>query len=319
MFNVNNKKYACLAPMAGVSDSPFRELCISYGAAYVTTEMVSAKGITYDNNKTLDLMKISNKEQPCSIQLFGNDPEIMKLAAKTSLEFKPKAIDINMGCPVPKVTSIGCGSSLMKNPVLCGKIVNSVKTSVDIPVTVKIRKGWDKNSVNAVEIAKICEYNGADAIVVHGRTKEDMYNPGIDLDIIKQVKKNVSIPVIGNGDIKNVVDAKNMMDITGCDMVMIGRGALGNPWIFKEINDFFNHGTIPKNHDLDEVMDIMLKHIKNICHYKSERIGIKEARKHISWYIKGIKNAAYFRNRAMSLTNIYELEILTKDILKSNT
>ncbi len=304
--------------MAGVSDSAFRELCIKFGSAFTTTEMISAKGILYSSDETINLMKISDPEQPCAIQLFGNDPEIMKSAAEFSLDFNPVAIDINMGCPVPKVVSTGCGSYLMNDPNLCGKIVNSIKKAINIPVTIKIRKGWDKNSVNAVEVAKICEYNGADAVFIHGRTKEDMYNPGIDLNIIRKVKENVKIPVIGNGDVKSATDAKNMMEATGCDMVMIGRGALGNPWIFKEINEFFNNGKIIKSPSLTEITEVMLSHIQSICDHKGERIGIKEARKHIAWYIKGIKNAAHFRNKAMSLTNFDELKELIDEILAIN-
>ena len=227
--NVEINGYAVLAPMAGVTDRAFRELCVSFGAAYVIGEMVSSKGLVYKNTKTRELLELSDKERPAAVQIFGNEPDVMAEAARIAMEFKPQIIDINMGCPAPKIAMNGCGSALMKNPALCGEIVSAVKKAVDVPVTVKIRKGWDKNSVNAVEVAEICEAAGADAIAIHGRTREQQYMPSADWEIIRQVKKAVKIPVIGNGDVTSAESAAKMMEQTGCDLVMIGRGALARP------------------------------------------------------------------------------------------
>ena len=238
--NLEIKGYACLAPMAGVADRAFRELCMSYGAAYVISEMVSSKGLTMQDKKSKELLFLSDAERPAGAQIFGDDPEIMANAALKAMEFSPDFIDINMGCPAPKIAGNGGGSALLKNPELIGKIVKKVVEVSPVPVTAKIRIGWDKNSINAVEIAKIIEAAGADAITVHGRTKDQMYAPPVSLDEIANVKKAVSIPVIGNGDIVDGKSAKLMLDMTGCDFLMVGRGALGNPWIFQCINAYLN-------------------------------------------------------------------------------
>ena len=240
--NVNINGLAALAPMAGAADRAFRELCIQFGAAYVVSEMVSSRGISFHNDKTINLLKISRHEHPCAIQIFGDDPDIMARSAVFALEYKPDIIDINFGCPAPKVNKSGGGAVLMKSPELCGKIVAAVKRAVNVPVTVKIRKGWDSSSVNAPLVAKICESSGADAIIIHGRTREQMFRPGVDLDIIAKVKNSVSIPVFGNGDIACGQDAHNMLLRTGCDLIMVGRAALGNPWVFSEINHFLDPG-----------------------------------------------------------------------------
>ena len=226
------KSHAVLAPMAGVSDRAYRELCVRFGAAYCVSEMVSSKALSFNSKKSEELMEISDLERPCGIQIFGDDPKCMADAAKHALENKPNIIDINMGCPAPKISSNGSGSALMKNPRLCGEIVKAVTAVTDIPVTVKIRKGWDDDSVNAVEVAKICESAGAAAITVHGRTRQQYYKPPVDYGIIRAVRESVSVPVIANGDIDSAERAKEVMDITGCDLVMIGRATLGNPWIF---------------------------------------------------------------------------------------
>lgn len=230
--NVEFKSCAVLAPMAGVTDRAYRELCVEFGAAYCVSEMVSSKALSFNSKKSEELMEISDYERPCGIQIFGDDPKCMADAAIHSMENKPDIIDINMGCPAPKISSNGSGSALMKNPQLCGEIVKAVMSTVDVPVTVKIRKGWNNSAVNAVEVAKICEQAGAAAITVHGRTREQYYKPPVDYDIIKEVSNAVSIPVIANGDITSAQKAKEVMDYTGCRLVMIGRATLGNPWIF---------------------------------------------------------------------------------------
>ena len=313
--NVEIKGFAALAPMAGVADRAFRELCVEFGASYAVGEMVSAKGITYNNDKSLELLEISDEERPCAIQLFGYEPDVMAKAAEISLAYKPDIIDINMGCPAPKIALNHSGAALMKNPDLCGEIVNAVRNAVDVPVTVKIRKGWDDNSVNAVEVAKICEQSGASAVTVHGRTRQQQYMPPADWEIIKQVKKAVNIPVIGNGDITNVYQAVKMLEETGCDMVMIGRGALGNPWIFRDINMLIGNERVPFEVSETERISVLLRHIQKLCEYKGEYIGMKEARKHAAWYFKGIHGAASLRKRAGTLNTLDDLIELCKEAL----
>lgn len=315
--NLEIKGYACLAPMAGVADRAFRELCVSYGAAYVTSEMVSSKGLTMQDKKSKELLYLSNDERPAGAQIFGDDPDIMAKAALKAMEFSPDFIDINMGCPAPKIAGNGGGSALLKNPELIGKIVRKVVEVSPVPVTAKIRIGWDGNSINAVEVAKRIEAAGADAITVHGRTKDQMYAPPVSLDEIANVKKAVSIPVIGNGDIVDGKSAKLMLDKTGCDFLMVGRGALGNPWIFQCINAYLNNETDFTEPTLEEKMDVMLRHIGTLCDYKGVRIGMREARKHAAWYIKGIRGAASFRQEIGSLSTMDELKALAKRVIES--
>lgn len=305
------KSHAVLAPMAGVSDRAYRELCVRFGAAYCVSEMVSSKALSFNSKKSEELMEISDLERPCGIQIFGDDPKCMADAAKHALENKPDIIDINMGCPAPKISSNGSGSALMKNPRLCGEIVKAVTAVTDIPVTVKIRKGWDDDSVNAVEVAKICESAGAAAITVHGRTRQQYYKPPVDYDIIKAVRESVSVPVIANGDIDNAERAKEVMDITGCDLVMIGRATLGNPWIFSQINAYLENPNV-KIHtpDLEERLGVMIEHIGKMVEYKGEHMAMLQARKLVVGYFKGMKGAAVLRNEAgkiKTLDDLYEL------------
>lgn len=305
------KSHAVLAPMAGVSDRAYRELCVRFGAAYCVSEMVSSKALSFNSKKSEELMEISDLERPCGIQIFGDDPKCMADAAKHALENKPDIIDINMGCPAPKISSNGSGSALMKNPRLCGEIVKAVTAVTDIPVTVKIRKGWDDDSVNAVEVARICESAGAAAITVHGRTRQQYYKPPVDYDIIKAVRESVSVPVIANGDIDSAERAKEVMDITGCDLVMIGRATLGNPWIFSQINAYLENPNV-KIHtpDLEERLGVMIEHIGKMVEYKGEHMAMLQARKLVVGYFKGMKGAAALRNEAgkiKTLDDLYEL------------
>lgn len=305
-----DERKAVLAPMAGVADRAFREVCVGYGSAYVIGEMVSAKGIKMGDRKSRELLVLGEKEQPAACQLFGDDPETMAESAVKCLEYNPVAIDINMGCPAPKIAGNGGGSALLKNPQLAGKIIKAVSDAVEIPVTVKIRIGWDNDSINAVEMAKIAEANGAAALTVHGRTKVQMYAPPVNKNVIAQVKKVVSIPVIGNGDVTDGESAAKMIEDTGCDMVMVGRGALGRPWVFSQIEAFLKHEAILPEPPISERMLVMLRHIKLLCEYKGERVAMLEARKHAAWYLKGIRGAAAYRRETGSLETFSQLEEL---------
>ena len=314
--NLKLNKTACLAPMAGVADRAFREICVKYGACYTVGEMASSKGMMYTDKKTAELLEVHDKERPMAVQLFGDDPDIMALAVEKALKYSPDAIDINMGCPAPKIANNGSGSALMKNPELAGKIVKAIRNVTNLPVTVKFRKGWDDDSVNAVEFAKILEENGADALAVHGRTRAQMYMPPVDLDIIKAVKDSVKIPVIGNGDVVDAISAKNMYDTTGCDLIMVGRGALGSPWIFKQIEEYLTTGKVITNPTLEEKMDIMLEHISLAIKYKGEKIGIRESRKHCAWYLKGMRGAAEFRRKCGYLDSYDDLVDMVHELMK---
>lgn len=309
---------AALAPMAGVADRAFRELCIGYGAAYTVCEMASAKGISLGDKKSAELLSITEPERPAGSQIFGNSPETMAKAAEKALEYSPDFIDINMGCPAPKVSASGGGALLMKFPVLAAQIVESVAKVSTVPVTVKMRSGWDDTAINAVELAKRCEQAGAAAITVHGRTKVQMYAPPVNMDIIRQVKNAVSVPVIGNGDITDGKSAAKMLEETGCDMVMVGRGALGRPWVFQEINAYLNHEAILPEPSVTQKMHVMLKHIEKICEYKGERVGIREARKHAAWYTKGLHGAANYRARIGLISSIEELQQIALELIEQN-
>lgn len=305
-----DERKAVLAPMAGVADRAFREVCVGYGSAYVISEMVSAKGIMMGDRKSRELLFLSDKERPAACQIFGDDPVIMAKSAEKCLEYKPQVIDINMGCPAPKISGNGGGSALLKNPALAGEIIKAVSCAVDIPVTVKIRIGWDENNINAVEMAKIAEENGAAALTVHGRTKVQMYAPPVNKNVIAEVKKAVSIPVIGNGDITDGESAAKMLEETGCDMVMVGRGALGRPWVFSQVEAFLKHEAILPEPPISERMLVMLRHIKLLCEYKGERVAMLESRKHAAWYMKGIRGAAEYRREIGSLESFSQLEAL---------
>lgn len=312
------KRTAALAPMAGVADSAFRQICKEFGACYLVGEMASAKGMHYSDKKTARLLTVREQERPIAVQLFGDEPEILAEAARKALAFQPDVIDINMGCPAPKVAGNGGGSALMKNPALAARITEAVVRAVDLPVTVKFRKGWDDQSANAVEFARAIEQSGAAAVTVHGRTRQQYYAPPVDLDIIAAVKQAVSIPVIGNGDCIDLPSVMKMYEYTKCDLVMIGRGALGSPWIFRQVDRYLTDGTVLPDPSLPERMQVMLRHIKLICENKGESGGMREARKHAAWYMKGMRGAPAFRKQSGELCTYADAEKLAADVLARN-
>ena len=306
--NVTLENNVILAPMAGVTDLPFRLISKEQGAGLLCMEMVSAKAVHYNNKNTEGLMEIHPDEQPVSLQLFGSEPDVMAEAA-SKIEEKPFAIlDVNMGCPVPKVVNNHEGSALMKEPKLVGEIVSALVKAIKKPVTVKIRKGFDDDNINAVEIAKIIEASGAAAIAVHGRTREQYYSGKADWDIIRQVKEVVSIPVIGNGDVTDAFSAKKLMDETGCDGIMIGRACRGNPWIFREVTQYLDTGIIPERPTRQEVCDTILKHARLQLEYKGEYTAVREMRKHVAWYTAGYPHSAKLRQMVNEIESIAELE-----------
>lgn len=311
--NVNIENNVFLAPMAGVTDLPFRLLCREEGCGMVYTEMVSAKAILYHNRNTEDLMRVEPGENPIAIQLFGSDPQIMADIARQIEERPFDVIDVNMGCPVNKVVQNGEGSALMQNPLLVGRIVEKMANAVKKPVTVKIRKGFDEEHVNAVEIAHIAQESGAAAVAVHGRTRQQFYSGRADWDIIRQVKEHLTIPVIGNGDIMCAGDALRMMEETGCDGVMIARGCQGNPWIFGEIAHYLKTGELKERPPIDEVKQMIRRHARLLIHYKGEFTGIREMRKHFSWYTAGYKNSAALRNQINFIESYEQLEALLNE------
>ncbi len=317
--NVTLNSRAVLAPMAGISDKAYRELCVRFGAGYCVSEMVSSKALSFKSRKSEDLMQISDFERPCGIQIFGDDPECMAQAAEHAMKNSPDIIDINMGCPAPKISSNGSGSALMRNPDLCGEIVQAVVKISNVPVTVKIRKGWDDENANAVEVAKICEQAGASAITVHGRTRMQYYKPPVDYDIIRQVKRAVSIPVIANGDIDSAEKAKQVMELTECDLIMAGRATLGNPWIFSQINSYLENPEKPLHYpSLEERLDVMTEHIEKMVEYKGEHMALLQARKLVAGYFKGMRGAATLRNEAGRISTLEDLYILKKKALSAS-
>ncbi len=316
--NVEINGKAVLAPMAGVADRAFRELCVGYGASYVVSEMISSKGVSMGDRKSKTLAYLSDAERPAAIQIFGSDPLVMAQSVERVMEYKPEIIDINMGCPAPKIAGNGGGASLAKNPPLAEKIVEAVVKASPVPVTVKIRMGWDLDSINAVEMAKRAENAGASAVTVHGRTRNQMYAPPVNRDIIAQVKKAISIPVIGNGDIVDEQSAAIMLEETNCDLIMIGRGALGRPWVFSQINAYLEYGRVIPEPPVAERMRVMLKHIATLCEYKGDYIGMREARKHAGWYTKGLHGAANYRRELGSLENMEQLKEIAYKICVDN-
>lgn len=308
--NVELENPLILAPMAGVTDLPFRMLCKEQGCGLLCTEMVSAKAILYKNKNTKALMEVSPGERPVSLQLFGSDPEILSDIAHQIEDGPFDIIDLNMGCPVPKVVNNGEGSALMKNPKLVEEILSAMVKKVNKPVTVKFRRGFDEEHVNAVEIAKIAEACGVAAVAVHGRTREQYYSGKADWDIIRQVKEAVKIPVIGNGDIFQPEDAKAMLEQTGCDGLMIARGAQGNPWIFSRIGHYLKTGEILPKPSEREVKDMILRHAALLVQFKGENLGIREMRKHVAWYTVGMPHSAVFRNEVNQVETLQELREL---------
>lgn len=312
-FEVSNEVF--LAPMAGVTDLPFRLICKKYDCGLLYTEMINAKALCYEDVNTKKMLNILDEEHPVAVQIFGSEPEFMGRAAKILNEYPNEILDINMGCPAPKVVKNGDGSALMKNPKLAKQVLESVVENSLKPVTLKIRKGWDDNSINALEIAKIAEDVGVSAITIHGRTREQYYSGNADWDIIKELKENIKIPIIGNGDVSSIEDAIKMKESTNCDAIMIGRGTQGNPWIFKRINHYLKTSEILPEPTLEEKVEVAICHMELSIKEHGEYVAVREMRKHIGWYLKGIKNSARIRDQINKMENskdvINTLKILT--------
>ncbi|CZR98980.1 MULTISPECIES: tRNA dihydrouridine synthase DusB [unclassified Clostridioides] len=305
--NLELKNKVFLSPMAGVTDLPFRLICKEQGCGLLYTEMINGKALCYDDENTKKMLKIEEEEHPVAVQIFGSEPDFMGRAAEIMNDYSNEILDINMGCPAPKVVKNGDGSALMKNPKLAEKVLKAVVKNSKKPVTLKIRKGWDDNSVNAVEIAKIAEACGISALAIHGRTREQFYTGKADWNIIAEIKKNLNIPVIGNGDVFTIEDSINMLDKTGCDAIMIGRGAQGNPWIFKRINHYMNTGEILPEPTLNEKISTAIKHLKLAVEEHGEYVAVREMRKHIAWYLKGLRNSARLRDEINKIEDYQEV------------
>lgn len=315
--NVEIKGYAGLAPMAGVADRAMREICREYGAAFTVGELTSSRGVTLGDKKSAELLSCSGAERPFASQLFGSDPQIMAQAAKKALLFSPDFIDINMGCPAPKVAGNGGGSALMREPELAAQIVRAVVKAVNVPVTVKMRTGYDNENINAPELAKMCEDAGAAAITVHGRTRPQMYAPGVDYKTIERVRRSVSVPVIGNGDVTDGKSAKYMYEATGCDFVSVGRAAEGNPFVFAEINAFLS-GESYTPPSLEQRFSVMMRQIRLMMEYKDPHIALLESRKHTAWYMRGLEGAAALRRMCGEIKSIADIEAICEKALEQN-
>ncbi|MDR1928072.1 MAG: tRNA dihydrouridine synthase DusB [Oscillospiraceae bacterium] len=310
---------AGLAPMAGAADRALRELCVSFGAGHTCSEMVSAKGVALGDRKSDGLLRLSAEERPAGIQLFGSEAAAFVQALPQVLAHRPAFLDVNMGCPAPKIAGHGGGAALMKQPALCGKIIRALVRALEelgeaVPVSAKLRTGWDEQSRNAAEIAKRLEAEGAAFLTVHGRTRRQMYAPPVDYETIRAVKAAVAIPVIGNGDITDGPSAKRMFELTGCDGVTLGRGALGRPWVFRQIAAFLRGGALLPEPPIEERMRVMLEHIRRLCAYKGDGIGMREARKHAAWYMKGIPGAARLRRSVCALSSMEELVAIAQQL-----
>lgn len=315
--NVKIEKTCALSPMASVADRAYRELCREFGASYLVSEMVSAKGLCYSGARSFELCRVYDTERPYAIQLFGEEPEFMARAVELVNPFKPDIIDINMGCPVAKVVNPGGGSALMKTPELAAEIVRAAVSRAECPVTVKFRSGWDDQHINAVEFAVLMQEAGASALAVHPRTRVQMYSGKSDWSIIKRVKQAVTVPVIGNGDITCGADAERMYRETGCDLVSLARASNGRPWVFREIKHHLETGKTLPEPTLEERLKIMLEHVDRIIEYKGEEQGVREARKHVAWYLKGVRGAAEYRNRSGMLITRDDILKLSEEVLKN--
>ena len=315
--SVEIKNPIALAPMAGVTDLPFRLLCKEMGCGLLYTEMISAKGLLYENEKTHFLLEIDPRERPIGVQLFGSDPNILAHMAQKVEDYPIDFIDLNMGCPAPKITKNKEGSALMLDPPLVEKIVSTITKQIRKPLTVKIRKGFDQEHINAVEIAKIVENSGASAITIHGRTRDQFYSGKADWDVIRQVKEAVSIPVIGNGDIQTPEDGEKMMEETGCDGIMIGRAAQGNPWIFERTLHYLQTGELLPMPTVEEKITTALRHAKNLIRFKGDYIGIREMRKHVTWYTKGLSHTAELRQQINQIQSYEELQKILEEYLNT--
>lgn len=313
--NVKIEGRAALAPMAGVADRAFRRVCTDFGAAYVVGEMVSCKGLCFGDKKSEELLTVDDEERPAAVQLFGDDPDRMARAAVLAVEkARPDVLDINMGCPAPKIAGNACGSALMRDPELCRRIVAAVSAAVTVPVTAKIRKGYARDQVNAVEVALACEAGGAAAVTVHGRTRDQMYAPPVDWHIIRDVKAALHIPVIGNGDVTTPQAAAALYEQTGCDLVMVGRGALGAPWLFAQIEAYLRDGTLLPPPPVSKRMAVLCRQAELAAGYKGERLALLQARKHAAWYMRGLRGAAEYRRAAGTLETMGDLYALCRRV-----
>lgn len=315
--NVKIEKTCALSPMASVADRAYREICREYGASYLCSEMVSAKGLCYGGACSLELCKVYDSERPYAVQLFGEEPEYMAKAVEIVNRFKPDIIDINMGCPVAKVVNPGGGSALMKTPELAAELVKAAVSRAECPVTVKFRAGWDENNINAVPFGVMMEQAGASALAVHPRTRAQMYSGRSDWSVIKAVKEAVKIPVIGNGDILGGKDAAKMYEETGCDLVSLARASNGRPWVFEQIKRFLESGEMLPEPHLEERLRVMIMHAERIVEYKGEAQGVREARKNVAWYLKGVRGAAKYRNLSGSLNTLDDIKRLAEEVLEN--